>query len=175
MSTEEVQETTSQTQAVADWEPTMPPTDLIFDDGEPLESNRHRIAMNALIRSVNQAFAERNDFFAGGNMFINYSREQAKNKDFRGPDFFTVLEIDGSYPRQGWVVWDEAGRYPDVIVELMSESTATIDTTTKKDLYERTFRTPDYFVYDPFDPNSLQGWHLDLSLGYQPLEPNEQG
>lgn len=50
MSTEEVQETTSQTQAVADWEPTMPPTDLIFDDGEPLESNRHRIAMNALIR-----------------------------------------------------------------------------------------------------------------------------
>ena len=35
MSTEEVQETTSQTQAVADWEPTMPPTDLIFDDGNP--------------------------------------------------------------------------------------------------------------------------------------------
>ena len=108
-------------------------------------------------------------------MFIYYSREQAKNRDFRGPDFFTVLEIDGSYPRQGWVVWDKAGPYPDVIVELMSESTATVDTTTKKDLYERTFRTPDYFVYDPFDPNSLQGWHLDLSLGYQPLEPNEQG
>ncbi len=32
-------------------EPPMPPTDLIFDDGEPLESNRHRIAMNVLIRS----------------------------------------------------------------------------------------------------------------------------
>jgi hypothetical protein len=28
------------------WEPPPPPTDLIFDDGEPLESNRHRIAMN---------------------------------------------------------------------------------------------------------------------------------
>ncbi|GAB4300308.1 MAG: hypothetical protein Fur0025_39890 [Oscillatoriaceae cyanobacterium] len=25
-----------------EWEPPMPPTDLIFDDGEPLESNRHR-------------------------------------------------------------------------------------------------------------------------------------
>ncbi len=23
------------------WEPPMPPTDLIFDDGEPTESNRH--------------------------------------------------------------------------------------------------------------------------------------
>ncbi|RUR84752.1 hypothetical protein DSM107007_26860 [Nostoc sp. PCC 7120 = FACHB-418] len=27
-----------------DWEPPTPPTDLVFDDGEPLESNRHRIA-----------------------------------------------------------------------------------------------------------------------------------
>jgi hypothetical protein len=28
------------------WEAPSPPTDLIFDDGVPLESNRHRIAMN---------------------------------------------------------------------------------------------------------------------------------
>ncbi len=47
-----------------DWEnPPMPPTDLIFDDGEPLESNRHRIAMNLLIRSLQQAWIERKDFF----------------------------------------------------------------------------------------------------------------
>ncbi|MBD2528350.1 hypothetical protein H6G97_01765 [Nostoc flagelliforme FACHB-838] len=38
--------------AIVDWEPPMPPTDLIFDDSEPLESNRHRIAMNVLIRSL---------------------------------------------------------------------------------------------------------------------------
>jgi Uma2 family endonuclease len=153
----------------------MPPTDLIFDDGEPLETNRHRIAMNVLIRSLDLAYRDRNDFFAGGNMFIYYSSTQARNRDFRGPDFFVVLNIDGSYPREGWVVWEEGGRYPDVIVELMSDSTATVDLTTKKDLYERTFKTPDYFVYDPFDPNSLQGWHLDLDEGYQELTPNEQG
>ncbi|NEO25936.1 MAG: Uma2 family endonuclease [Kamptonema sp. SIO4C4] len=152
-----------------------PPTNLIFDDGEPLESNRHRIAMNVLIESINQEFAHRNDFFAGGNMFIYYSREQAKNRDFRGPDFFVVLDIDGSYPRQGWVVWDEAGRYPDVIVELMSPSTLQTDLTRKKDLYERTFRTADYFVYDPFNPNSLQGWHLGATQRYRQLQPNEQG
>jgi hypothetical protein len=34
---------------VLDWEPPMPPADLIFDDGEPLETNRHRIAMNTLM------------------------------------------------------------------------------------------------------------------------------
>jgi hypothetical protein len=43
---------------VLDWEPPMPPTDLIFDDGEPLETNRHRIAMNTLIRSLQQAWGD---------------------------------------------------------------------------------------------------------------------
>lgn len=40
----------------------MPPTNLTFDDGEPLESPRHRIAMNLLIRSVQSAFHDRSDF-----------------------------------------------------------------------------------------------------------------
>jgi Uma2 family endonuclease len=164
----------SQATAFADWEPPMPPTNLIFDDGEPLETNRHRIAMSVLIRSTHQALANRDDYFAGGNMFIYYSSAQVRNRDFRGPDFFVVLGVDGT-DRPGWVVWEENGRYPDVIVELMSPSTAEVDTGTKKDIYERIFRTPDYFVFDPFDPNSLQGWHLDLNEGYQPLAPNEQG
>lgn len=152
-----------------------PPNDLIFDDGEPLESNRHRIAMNVLIRSLLQAYTGRNDFFTGGNMFIYYSREQVKNKDYKGPDFFVVLNIDGSYPRQGWVVWDEQGRYPDVIIELASDSTAKVDLTTKKDLYERTFRTQNYFIYHPFQPDSLRGWSLGASGRYETLIPNEQG
>ena len=183
MSAEAIEETISKNaiasggeqNVIVGWQPPMPPTDLIFDDGEPLETNRHRIAMNALIRSLNQAYLERSDFFAGGNMFIYYSSAQARNRDFRGPDFFVVLDIDGSYPREGWVVWEEEGRYPDVIVELLSDSTASVDITTKKDLYERIFKTPDYFVYDPFDPDSLRGWHLDLDEGYQELTPNEQG
>lgn len=168
-------ETSPETAVAEEWEPPMPPTDLIFDDGEPFESNRHRIAMNALIRSLQQAWSDRNDFFTGGNMFVYYSSAQIRDRNLRGPDFFAVLNIDGSYPRQGWVVWEEGGRYPDVIVELMSPSTADTDTGLKKDIYERVFRTPDYFVYNPFNRNSLQGWHLDLASGYQPLVPNEQG
>jgi Uma2 family endonuclease len=167
-------QTTDIVDDIADWEPPMPPTDLIFDDGEPLESNRHRIAMNVLIRSLQQAWADRNDFYTGGNMFIYYSSTQARNNDFRGPDFFAVLNVDGTIPRQGWVVWEENGRYPDVIVELMSPSTARVDKVTKKQIYQQTFRTPDYFVYDPFEPNSLQGWHLDANQTYQPLTPNER-
>ncbi|CCQ50986.1 Protein of unknown function DUF820 [Crocosphaera watsonii WH 8502] len=101
-------------------------------------------------------------------MFIYFSREQVKNKDFKGPDFFAVLDVDGSYTRQG-------GRYPDVIIELMSPSTAKIDVTTKKDLYERTFKTADYFVYNPFDANSLRGWHLESSGNYEDIVANEKG
>ncbi|KOR34707.1 MULTISPECIES: Uma2 family endonuclease [Planktothricoides] len=175
MSVELTAQTCPETVVEPDWEPPMPPTDLIFDDGEPLETNRHRIAMNVLIRSLQQAWSDRNDFYTGGNMFIYYSSEQVRNKDFRGPDFFAVLDVDGTKERQGWVIWFEGGRYPDVIVEFMSPSTARVDKGIKKDIYQQVFRTPDYFVFDPFEPNSLQGWHLQGSQGYQTLVPNDRG
>jgi Uma2 family endonuclease len=152
-----------------------PPTDLIFDDGEPMESNRHRIAMNTLIRSLQLAYSHRNDYFVGGNMFVYYSSTQVRNRDFKGPDFFVVFNVDGTTSRQGWVVWDEGGRYPDVIIELMSPSTANKDLGTKRDIYEGIFRTRNYFVFDPFNPESLQGWQLDSEFRYQTLVENERG
>lgn len=162
-------------EVIPDYEPPLPPTDLIFDDGVPLESNRHRIAMNVLIYSLQQTWSDRPDYFVGGNMFIYYSSEQLRNKDFRGPDFFVVLNVPNKETRQGWVVWEEQGRYPDVIIELMSPSTKNVDLVLKKELYQNIFRTRDYFVYDPFDPHSLKGWHLDNHFVYQPLTANEKG
>lgn len=152
----------------------LPPDNLIFDDGEPLESNRHRIAMNVLIRSAQHALAPRTDVFIGGNMFVYFSREQAMNRDVRGSDVLMVLGVPPR-ERQGWVVWEEGGRYPDVIIELLSPSTAATDRGAKKDLYERVFRTPYYFIFDPFAPESLAGWRLDFGNGYQPLVANERG
>ncbi|MDB9495401.1 Uma2 family endonuclease [Spirulina major CS-329] len=156
------------------WVPELPPTDLIFDDGVPLESNRHRLAMNVLIDSVYAALKPREDFYAGGNMFVYYSLAQIKNRDFRGPDFFVALNVDGKKERQGWVIWEEDGKYPDVIVELMSPSTATVDLTAKKEIYEQRFSTSHYFVFDPFDSRSLQGWALQNGQ-YVALQPNDQG
>ena len=86
-----------------------------------------------------------------------------------------VLNVDGERERQCWVVWQENGRYPDVIIELMSPSTAAIDVGVKKDIYEQIFRTPDYYLFNPFELDSLQGWRLDLEQGYQALNPNSQG
>ena len=161
------------TNELDDWIPPMPPTDLIFDDGEPLETNQHRVAMNVLIRSYQQYRGEATDFYVGGNMFIYYSSTQVKNRDFRGPDFFVVLDVDGQRDRLGWVVWEEDGRYPDTIIELMSPSTAKVDLGHKKQLYDRVFKTQDYFVYNPFEPNSLQGWHHRDA--YQAIAPDSRG
>ena len=153
----------------------LPPTDLPYDDGEPLESNRHRIAMNVLIASLHQAYQERNDYYTGGNMFVYYSSAQVRNKDFRGPDFFVVLDVDGTIERRSWILWEEQGRYPDVIVELMSPSTAEVDRNQKKELYEKVWKMNDYFIYDPFDSESLQGWNLSGRRKYDEINPNDRG
>ena len=147
--------------------------ELPSEDGVPLESNWHRIQMNLLIDSVNWLWRDRKDFFAGGNMFVYFNLEQALNRDFRGPDFFVVKDTDGERDRDSWIVWLENGRYPSVIVELASPSTIQIDLGLKKTIYEKRFRTSDYFVYDP-KRERLHGWHLS-KYGYVPLGPDRNG
>ncbi len=149
--------------------------DLPAEDGLPLETNWHRIQMNLLIDIVHYLWRGRDDYFVGGNMFIYYSPQEALNQDYKGPDFFLVKEVDGTRDREKWVAWEEGWRLPDVIVELMSRSTAQTDLTTKKDLYAQTFRTPDYFAYDPLN-GRLYGWRLPEGADeYEPLAADEDG
>jgi hypothetical protein len=87
-------------------------------------------------------------------------------------DFFVVLDTE-KRPRKSWVVWGEQGKYPNVIVEILSDSTANIDRTKKKILYQNTFRTPNYFWFDP-NTLELQGFRL-IEGQYQAISANEQG
>jgi Uma2 family endonuclease len=106
-------------------------------------------------------------------VYYSYSPDQkSKSKDFRGPDFFVVLGTERKL-RKSWMVWEEKGKYPNVIVELLSPLTAEIDRGLKKQLYQDVFRTPDYFWFDP-DSLEFQGFHL-VDGTYQPLTPNPQG
>ncbi|MDB9311885.1 hypothetical protein PN462_02135 [Spirulina sp. CS-785/01] len=66
MSSQFVGQTPSDHPTIEEETPPLPPTDLPYDDGEPLESNRDRIAMNVLIDSLHQAYQGRDDYFAGG-------------------------------------------------------------------------------------------------------------
>ena len=76
--------------------PDLPDIDLPYDDGEPVESNWHRLQTNLLGDALHQHWQGRTDFFAGGNMFVYFSLEQARTRDYKGPDFFVVTGVDGS-------------------------------------------------------------------------------
>jgi Uma2 family endonuclease len=152
-------------------EVTCPPTDL-WSDEPPLESDLHLQQIIILLSCLELLWQEKNDYYASGNLTIYYNEEQLKKRDFCGPDFFVVLDTE-KRPRKSWVVWGEQGKYPNVIVEILSDSTANIDRNKKKILYQNTFRTPNYFW---FDPNTLEWQGFRLIEGqYQAISANEQG
>src|SRR5262249_54864048 len=74
--------------------------------------------------------------------------------------------------RKSWVVWQEGMRFPDIIIELLSDSTREIDKGEKKTLYERVFHTSEYYLYDPFSHEFL-AYHLHGGH-YETAQPDEQ-
>jgi len=152
-------------------EVTCPPTDL-WSDEPPLESDLHLQQIIILLSCLELLWQEKNDYYASGNLTIYYNEEQLKKRDFCGPDFFVVLDTE-KRPRKSWVVWGEQGKYPNVIVEILSDSTANIDRNNKKILYQNTFRTPNYFWFDP-NTLELQGFTI-LEGQYQAISANDRG
>ncbi|MBF2000092.1 MAG: Uma2 family endonuclease [Synechococcales cyanobacterium M58_A2018_015] len=148
-----------------------PPSDL--DSNEPpLETDFHRLQMTLLLQCLEWLWRDRNDFYASGNLTIYYSPNQLKSEDFRGPDFFVVLGTERK-PRKSWVVWEEDGKYPNVIIELLSDSTAETDRGLKKQIYQDIFRTPEYFWFDPVTLE-LRGFAL-VQGQYQEMQPDQRG
>ena len=127
-----------------------PPTEdeLPCDDGMPMETQRHVMQLQLLMDPLRVLWEGRQDVYVGGNMFVYFSLEQVRNKDFRGPDFFVALDVS-KRERKSWVVWAE-GKGPDVVIELLSDSTAAQDKGEKKDVYQNCLRVPEYFWFDPF-------------------------
>jgi Uma2 family endonuclease len=148
-----------------------PPGDL-YSDEPPLETELHLRQILLLMQCLEWLWQERQDFYACGNMTIYYSPRQRKSEQFRGPDFFVVLNTQRK-TRKSWVVWEEDGKYPNVIVEILSDKTAATDRGLKKEIYQDIWRTPDYFWFDPVSLE-FKGFHL-LDGRYQELQANEGG
>jgi Uma2 family endonuclease len=148
-----------------------PPGDL-YSDEPPLETELHLRQILLLIQCLEWCWKERQDFYTCGNMTVYYSPRQRKSEQFRGPDFFVVLNTERK-TRKSWVVWEEDGKYPNVIVEILSDKTAATDRGLKKEIYQDIWRTPDYFWFDP-ESLEFKGFHL-LDGRYQQLQPNEAG
>jgi Uma2 family endonuclease len=145
--------------------------ELPSSDGVPMESARHRAQMNVLIESLADLWADRHDFYVGGNMFVYFSELHAKT--FRGPDVFVVLETD-KRPREKWYAWEEGGKLPDVVVELLSPSTAEVDRNEKRRIYERVWKLRVYVLYDPMT-HALEGHVMGPEGRFVPLAPDANG
>ncbi|MBD1939540.1 Uma2 family endonuclease [Microcoleus sp. FACHB-68] len=150
--------------------PVFPAGDLLSEEPQ-LETYRHLKQLILLLTCLERLWGSRQDFFAGGNMSIYYSTRQRKSEDVRGPDFFVVLNTERK-ERKSWVVWEEDGKYPNLILEILSDSTAQTDRGLKKQLYQDIFRTPEYFWFDPYKLE-FKGFKL-IYRRYEEIEPNER-
>lgn len=153
--------------------PVLPPRaeDLITDDGEPMESPRHREQASLLLECLYHHWRDRTDVFAAANMAFYFSETQARSNDFRAPDLMVVLDT-AARERRAWVVWSEDGRRPNVIVELLSDTTRDVDRGSKKRVYEK-LGIPEYFLVDPFTA-AMEGFRITGSV-YRPIAPDPAG
>jgi len=155
-------------------------------DGDKMESDWHVVSITLLDELVRNHLGAPKHYFCGGNMFIYYSVAQAKEGEeyveaktvarkprFKGPDFFLVRDVDGTKPRESWVVWDEGGRYPDLVVEFISTSTRKKDVDENVKFYARVFRVLEYFWFDR-RTGELAGYRLS-GVSYTPIAPDARG
>ncbi len=170
--------------------PRLPTQDeLPYSDGEPLESDRHVLGMQLLISSLKPWLRRRYQGseragYVSGDMFLYFSPEQIKSRHFRGPDVLIALGVEPG-ERKSWVVWQE-GKAPDVVIELLSESTHKTDKAIKPRVYRDEVGVREYYWFDPFEPTDFAGFAFPESQvesgeassrdALEPnLAPNENG
>ena len=143
-----------------------------LSDEPELESDFHRDQIDLLLRLMRWYWRSRNDVYFSGNTTVYYDPDQRTNRNFRGPDIYVVFGAEKRL-RNSWMVWREGGKYPDVVFELLSNSTAKVDRTTKKDLYQNEWKLSNYFWFHP-ETKEFQGFTL-VDGQYQEIQPNPKG
>jgi Uma2 family endonuclease len=148
-----------------------PPCNL-YSDEPPLETDFHRSQIDLLIRLLHYWWRERQDFYITGNLTVYYNANQLKKRDFVGPDVFVVMGAE-KRERRSWATWEEGGRYPNIVIELLSNSTAKVDKGAKKALYQNQWRLPEYYWFHP-ETLEFAGFRLSGDK-YEPIKPTETG
>ena len=99
--------------------PALPQVKLIESDGEPLESEWHRLAMNVLIESLKPyLMQQRDDFYAGGNMY-GCTTNLVTDSDFG----FITLGVSNTWDQ----IWDDPEYYDAWRTELPANVVAYVD------------------------------------------------
>lgn len=151
--------------------PARPPS---HDELTHEEAPRHRQQMALLVETLNWHYRDGSDVYIGANMAVYFSALEVARPAFKAPDFFVVLGADQDRVRRSWVAWEEGGAVPDVIVELLSDSTASEDRGRKMRLYAHA-GVATYYLYDPYT-STFEGYVRDVATrGWRALAPAADG
>ena len=130
-------------------------------DGQPMaETTLHRIVMSDVIEGLERRYADTEDVWVGGNLFLYY--EKGNREKSVAPDVLLAREV-GKKNREVYLLWEE--QPPSLVFEITSRSTRREDTRFKKDLYER-LGVAELVLFDPY------GEYLKPRLQGYRLEPN---
>ena len=165
-----------------------PSTELPFHsgmEGDPseMETPHHAIQSRLLIDCIEQLWETRDDFVLGQNNTVRYIDRKTGKKEKIGPDIHIVRGVPRQAPAS-WVAWEQGDRYPDLVIELLSEKTADNDRGTnpdknKKAIYQDQFQTLEYFWFAPTEsPKTKKGEFAGFRLvsgKYEPIRPNASG
>jgi Uma2 family endonuclease len=140
----------------------MPPEDELHypsGDGKPMAEND--ICRDLAIyctEALGQRYARDPHVYVAGNNFIYY--QQGNPKKVISPDVYVVFGVE-KRRRRTYMVWNEGGRIPSVVIEITSATTWAEDT--KKRLIYESMGVTEYFQFDPsadYLYPQLQGFRL---------------
>jgi Uma2 family endonuclease len=123
------------------------------------ETDVHYRQMTDLRFALEAHFRDVPDVYVGANIFLYY--EEGDPHQVVAPDVFIVRGVSKG-DRRTYKLW-EAGKAPDVVFELTSDSTRKIDLGPKKGIYE-VLGVQEYFLFDPLEEYlepPLQGYRLE--------------
>lgn len=132
------------------------------EDGEPVaETKTNWLQAVGLVFSLEDHLTPYRRFCVGGGQFIYYNPRQGR--DHVTPDVYAALDVEPGI-REKWETWREGDKFPDVIFEILTESTQDEDLGHKVELYGR-LGAREYYIYDPeqrLDP-PLRAFHRQES------------
>ena len=131
-----------------------------YSDGKILmETDPHANSIVDMRYQLKTHFEARQDVYVAGSMALYY--REGDPSAMLAPDLFVVLGVEKK-ERRSYMVWEEGGVVPALVVEVASQSTSRLDATTKRAEYER-MGVREYWRFDPLGVlirEGLVGWRL---------------